>query len=209
MPVLEILVEEPSCEIAVRNLLPKILPKGSQYNLRYFQGKDDFLKKLPSRLEGYRQRSDIQDLRIVTLVDEDRKNCIELKKQLEKVCSAKGFVTRSRIGAGNFYQVANRIAVEELEAWFFGDIEAMKSAYPNLKRKFPNLERRKEFRSPDTIEGGTWETLEKLLQKAGYYSGGLQKLDAARKISENMQPDRNISPSFKLFRNTLREIVAI
>lgn len=203
---LEILVEEPSCEIALRNLLPRILPAGSRYSIRYFQGKTDLLKKLPDRLEGYKRQNDAQDVRIVVLADEDREDCTKLKAKLEKISRDKGFITRTTSGVNKFYQMANRIAVEELEAWFFGDIEALTSAFPGLKQKFPNLKRRKEFLSPDTITGGTWEALEKLLKSAGYYTGGLQKLDAARKISEHMQPDRNCSPSFKLFRDTLREI---
>ena len=143
----------------------------------------------------------------MVLIDRDREDCTALKQKLEKISHEKGFVTRTRAKNSAVYQIANRIAIEELEAWFLGDFDAVINAYPELKRNSSRLRRRKEFTNPDSVEGGTWEALEKLLQRAGYYSSGLQKLDAARKISQLMQPDRNISPSFILFRDTLREIV--
>jgi hypothetical protein len=51
---LEILVEEYSAEIALANLLPKILPPDVEFEIHSFQGKTDLLKKLPQRLKGYR-----------------------------------------------------------------------------------------------------------------------------------------------------------
>lgn len=101
------------------------------------------------------------------------------------------------------FDVLIRIAVEELEAWFFGDMEAIGIAYPRA-RKF--LGDKRGLRNPDGISGGTWETLEQILQKAGYHGGGLDKPQAAREISSHMDPTRNRSPSFLTLCSGLRAI---
>jgi len=97
----------------------------------------------------------------------------------------------------------NRLAVEELEAWFFGDVEAIAAAYPRVPR---NLARKAPFRNPDRIKGGTWEALERVLQRAGHFPGGLGKIEAARAIARHMDPQRNRSRSFCVFRDALLEI---
>lgn len=102
------------------------------------------------------------------------------------------------------FQILNRIAVEELESWFFGDIQALTSAFPGVPSTLPAKSR---YRDPDSIKGGTWEAMERELQKAGYFQGGLAKVKAARVISENMDPERNVSQSFQAFRNGLRDLV--
>jgi hypothetical protein len=77
------------------------------------------------------------------------------------------------------WQLVNRIVVEEIEAWYFGDWEAVRSAYPRAAPTVPN---RQGFRDPDAVAGGTWEAFERLLQRHGYFKGGLAKIDAARAI---------------------------
>ena len=94
--------------------------------------------------------------------------------------------------------------VEELEAWFFGDIEAINKAYPKVST---NIATQAKYRVPDAIKGGTWEALEKLLQDKGYHLGGLQKVKAARDISPHMEPSRNTSKSFQVFYNGLLQMI--
>ncbi len=97
----------------------------------------------------------------------------------------------------------NRIAVEELEAWFFGDVQALRAAYPRIS---PTLAQRAKFRDSDAITGGTWEALERELQRVGYFAGGLSKITAAREISLHMDPARNRSKSFQVFREGLLQL---
>ncbi|MEQ8541348.1 MAG: hypothetical protein RIB93_28310 [Coleofasciculus sp. D1-CHI-01] len=59
--------------------------------------------------------------------------------------------------------------------------------------------KRKRYRYPDAIKGGTWEALEALLKEKGYHQCGLNKVEAAQTISEYMQPQNNQSPSFQCF----------
>jgi len=144
------------------------------------------------------------DWRIVVLLDADRDDCRILKKNLEDCACSAGFVTKSRSADGVSFHVVNRIIVEELEAWFFGDVEALTMAYPGIPA---TLGKKARYRDPDAIAGGTWETLQKLLKQAGYYPQRMPKIEVARKISHHMDPDRNRSRSFQLFRDTVRQFV--
>ena len=196
---IEFLVEEPSAEAALQNLVPKILGDQGDFTIHVHEGKPDLLKKLPGRLAGY-ARWLPNDYRIVVLIDEDRQDCKKLKKNLEHVARNAGLLTKSRAKTGSKFQVLNRIAVEELEAWFFGDIQALVKSYPRVS---PTLHQKRGYRNSDAIAGGTWEALERVLQRAGYFKGGLAKIEAARQISQNMEPDSNRSISFQVFREGL------
>src|SRR5205085_3392295 len=66
----EFLVEEPSTEAALDHLLPKILGVDLAFRIYPHQGKRDLLKKLPSRLRGYRRWLP-EDWGIVILIDAD------------------------------------------------------------------------------------------------------------------------------------------
>lgn len=197
---IEILVEEPSMEEALSNILPRILPEGIGYAIHPFQGKQDLLKKLPSRLRGYQWIPD--DYRIIVLVDRDQDDCLMLKAIMEKSAIDAGFSTKSSSGAKHF-QVLNRVVVEELEAWFLGDIQAVQEAYPRVLTTSVNS---RKLHDPDAIVGGTWETLERILKRAGYHRTGLRKIEAARDISAHMVPERNRSRSFQVFCEGLRQI---
>jgi hypothetical protein len=195
---LEVLVEEPSAEAALTLLLPKC-GIGS-FSIHAFQGKLDLLRKLPGRLKGYKWLPPTH--RLLVLVDRDDDNCLKLKAALEHHAHGAGLVTRSTAPAKRWV-VVNRIAVEELEAWFFGDWEAVRAAYPRLPATIPA---RQEYRDPDAIRGGTWERFEEVLQASGYYPSGLQKSDVARRVAEHMVPPRNTSASFRCLREALEEI---
>ena len=194
-PYLEIFVEEPSMSIALSNILPKVfIDMDITWDIREFRGKMDLFKKLPARLRG-RAKCIQPNHKIVVIVDEDRQDCHKLKGQLEDIAAQQGLLTRTTASGGN-YQVLNRIAVEELEAWFFGDPSALTMAYPNVS---PKALSKAAYRIPDRIKGGTWERLEKILQGAGYYSTGMVKKEVAGKVSLHMEVERNTSESFKMF----------
>ena len=53
------------------------------------------------------------------VVDRDSDDCHKLKNKLEDIAKEAGLTTRT--SAGSKWQVVNRIVVEELEAWYFGD----------------------------------------------------------------------------------------
>lgn len=202
----ELLVEEPSMEAALRLLLPKVLGDLT-FEIYQHQCKDELLLRLPQRLHGYGQRCRgdawFRDhCRIVVVIDRDDDDCTVLKRRLEEMANDAGLVTRS-MANGGAYMVVNRLAVEELEAWYFGDWVAVRAAYPRVPATVPS---QAKYRAPDEIAGGTWEVLERVLQRAGYYGGGLRKLEAARAVAAHMEPLRNTSPSFCTFRDALLEM---
>ncbi|MCY3719548.1 MAG: DUF4276 family protein [Anaerolineaceae bacterium] len=198
---LDIFVEEQSAEAALRNLIHRILPE-TEIDVRFhpFRGKQDLLKKLPEQLKAYRHW--IADNHyLIVLVDRDTEDCELLKGRLESYAIEAGLKTLSK--TRERFQVINRIAIEELEAWFFGDVEALHAAYPRVP---VSIGERAPFRDPDAISGGTSERLEKLLRDKGYQRGGLQKIRTAREISLHMDVNLNRSRSFQVFRDALRKI---
>ena len=140
----------------------------------------------------------------MVLIDEDRKNCRELKAKLEKTAHNAGFVTKSSATPNGNFQVVNRLAIEELEAWFFGDVEALHAAYSRVSR---NLQYQAKYRNPDAIRGGTYEALENLLIQKNYYRERLPKITVAQNIAEHMKPSRNRSKSFQVFLEGLKACV--
>ena len=99
------------------------------------------------------------------------------------------------------------IAIEEGEAWFLGDIEAIKSAYPKAKDAIL------DSYENDSI-CGTWETLadavypggSSKLSSKGWQAIGAEKSTWAEKITPHMNVSTNASPSFNYFRIKLLEL---
>jgi hypothetical protein len=99
------------------------------------------------------------------------------------------------------------IAIEEGEAWYLGDINAIKIAYPHAKSAIL------DSYINDSI-CGTWEKLAdaiyrggaKQLSKLGGASVGQEKTVWAENISPQMNVDINRSPSFGYFRDKLRHL---
>ncbi len=201
-PHLEFLVEEPSLEAFLQELLPSHLPAGITFQIHAHRGKGDLLTKLAGRLRGY-ARWPGNNWRIFVLVDRDADDCQKLKQRLEDMSAQVGLRTRTRAAGGNSWQVANRIVIEELEAWYFGDPEAICSAYPRVSLRALNQAR---YRDPDAISD-TWETLKQVLRRKGYFRRGISKPEAARNIAAHIAPQRNRSRSFKVFYAAVLEAV--
>ena len=190
-------------EAFLRTLLPRLLPRNRTFEVHRFQGKRDLLKKLESRLRGY-ARWLPADFRIVVMVDRDEEECRALKRRLEDAAERAGLLTRSR-AAGRPWQLVNRIVIEELEAWYFGDWQAVQTAYPRVSATIPN---NAAYRVPDAITGGTWEAFERVLKRHGYFRTGLRKMEAAQAIAAHIDPGRNRSPSFGQFIDAIVEATA-
>ncbi len=122
---------------------------------------------------------------------------------MELAAAKAGLVPRSNAAPGS-WQVVSRIAIEELEAWFFGEWASVRSAYPRVP---PKVTTHAAYRNPDAIKGGTWEALERILKTAGYFSLGLRKTEIASAIGRHMNPQANTSPSFACFRTAVLEAV--
>jgi hypothetical protein len=197
----EFIVEEPSMEAALCLILPKILGDCS-FRIYPHQCKEELLASLPGRLLGYSKWLP-GTWRIVVIVDRDDDDCRKLKADLETMGANAGLLTRTT-ALNQPYVLVNRIVIEELEAWYFGDWAAVQAAYPRAPKGIPV---QSKYRDPDRIGGGTWEAFERVLQRGGYFKGGLRKIEAARSIATHMVPADNKSRSFQVLREALVEMI--
>lgn len=173
-------------------LLPQILGPDDSFRLHSHQGKRDLQHRLPARLAGYASWGDEEgagDTAICILVDRDSDDCHQLKVALTQMATDAGI------------PALVRIAIEELEAWFFGDRTALEQAYPGVETW---LSTKPQFNNPDAIQGGTAEQLGRAMRRAGYHRGGLAKMAAAEQIAVCMDVNSNTSHSFQVFRDGLR-----
>lgn len=158
------------------------------------------LHNLPAKLRAYgKDRRD--DVVVVVLVDlDDRPNCIDFKSELTTLLSHCPRQPKTLF----------RIAIEELEAWFLGDHEAIKRAYPNAK---PSA---LDAYTQDSL-CGTWEKLVDVVYPGGmaalgHYGKrspliGQQKTIWAKTICPLMDVERNNSPSFRAFYDGIRRML--
>ena len=180
--------------------LPRFLPAGCTFEIHPYPGKHALLRRIGDRLRGYANWIP-PEYRIVVVVDRDADECGELKTRLEDICEGAGLRSRRATG-GPDWQVLTRIAIEELEAWYFGDWPAVRAAYPRVSANIPD---QADYRDPDAIRGGTWEAFERVLRRHGYFSHGLRKVQAATEIGRHFDPVRNRSRSFSVFRDAIAE----
>lgn len=162
------------------------------------------LHNLPSKLRAY-GKEDRADLLVVVLVDlDDHPDCRAFKQQLTGLlawCDPKP-------------NCLFRIAIEELEAWYLGDREALLKAYPEADPvKLEAYQQDSQCR--------TWETLADILHPGGIgvrRTAGVtgkrspsvlnHKMLWARTIAPEMDVERNRSGSFQCFRDGLRRLTA-
>lgn len=177
------LLEEPSMKYLLDELLPHILPPDVTFQTIPHHGKRDLEKSIPRKLRGWTEPGDI---RFVILHDQDTKDCIQLKRDLLQLCA----VTDR--------PCLVRIACQEMEAWYFGDIEALCSAYNQPKLKA--VTEKKKFRIPDAISNPK-EALYKLIPDH-------QQISGAKRVAPYMDIDRNTSVSFQQFVRGVRQMVS-
>ena len=192
---IEFLVEELSAKAALDQLLPRLLP-GHSCRVRVFEGWQDLLSQLKAVLQGYHRRifrESQTQLRVVVLLDGDG-ICERRKAALEAKAEEANLLTKTTAGPGQVFHVLNRVAVQELEAWWLGDREAIISAYPGVKpAHFKGIGRATDVPlKPNDI---LWE----VLKKGRYFLTGKRKTQWATDISPHLDPVRNTSPSFRSF----------
>lgn len=212
---IEVLVEDSSGAKLVEMLLPSVIGAyGTPHTWRVhiYKGigrlpaglsakadpaKRALLDQLPRLLTGYGKTPGIDA--VVVVLDNDRRDCKvflnELKALLHKCDPAPNTLFR--------------LAIEEMEAWFLGDRQAVLKAYPRAKKDVLG-------RYVQDSVCGTWELLadavypggSAAVKAAGWPLPGQIKHEWAEQIGPRMDVDCNQSPSFCKFRDGLRRIVA-
>jgi hypothetical protein len=212
----EILVEDQSGKEALKNLIPKIIDNTHSFNIHSYKGigkipknmkdtksanKRILLDNLPKLLKGYGKThaNYIGYKAVVILVCDLDDKCIKkFRRELFEILNACNPMPETRFC----------IAIEEGEAWFLGDLVAVKGAYP--KAKDPVLTSYKN----DSI-CGTWEKLAdavyqggaSALSTKGWQAIGAEKSKWAKEIPPHMTIETNKSPSFRYFRDIIRALV--
>lgn len=208
---IEFLVEDSSGARLLQHLVPKLTEHGGTsitYRIHSYKGigkipsNDSFsttdarkrilLNRLPAILKGYAKTPGIDA--IVVLVDSDRKDCSRFLKELQSIASMSGHPN-----------TLFRIAIEEVEAWYLGDHEAIKAAYGKAR-----LHLLKGYDQDSVC--GTWELLADIvhpggsaaIKRRGWPLPGQLKHEWAENIGPFLCEDRNVSPSFKKFCEGVR-----
>lgn len=156
------------------------------------------LDMLPAKCRAYSRALNSKKDILIVCFDADYHNPKELHEGVQGICSY--FLK-------DFHCVIG-IAQEELEAWLLGDKEAVKQAYPNYNQEILN-----QYIQDSVC--GTWETLCNTIEgnkaqeiiESDYKITGRYKAEWAEKISQYLDCRRNISPSYKLFRQSLVEAI--
>lgn len=210
---IEILVEDASGEELLRALLPKLIGEQGvlhSWRLHAFKGIGRIpknlkatsdpagrilLDQLPRLLRGYGKTPGIDA--VVVVLDADRRNCRDFLSELQML------LTRCDPAPRTMF----RLAIEEVESWYLGDREALKTAYPRAKADVLS------HYVQDSV-CGTWECLADAvypggsiaIKKTGWPLPGQIKFEWAQKIGPLLEPDRNTSPSFGKLRDGMRRL---
>lgn len=212
----EILVEDQSGKKALDILVPKIIGEDHTLNVHSYKGigripknlganenagKRILLDQLPRLLQGYgnafsKYPADCPAA-VILVCDLDNKCLNTFRQELFNILNACNPRPETRFC----------IAVEEGEAWFLGDIAAVRLAYPKAKAPVLNSY------VNDSI-CGTWERLADAvyiggataLSAKGWQAIGAEKSQWSEKISPHMNVLINESPSFAYFREQLLEL---
>jgi hypothetical protein len=210
---IEFLVEDSSGEKMLSQLLPKIL--GAQgaphtWRIKAYKGvgripaglsvkadpaKRMLLDQLPRLLQGYGKTVGIDA--VVVVLDTDNRECSAFLTEL------KSLLANCKPAPHTLF----RLAIEETEAWYFGDKQSILQAYPRAKRDVIG-------RYTQDSVCGTWELLadavypggSAAIKKTGWPLPGQIKHEWAEKITPFMDINQNIPPSFIKLRDGLLQL---
>lgn len=175
--------EEPSMKATLEELIRRHFPEaveGWNWLVIDYNGKSALEKRFPARMKNWAFGEPV----FVVLRDADGGDCRQIKTRLERLASL----------AGKRFKV--RVVCQELESWFIGDSEAVRTAYPLCR--FTN--ELAKYRNPDRLNN--------VSQELARLTGEAAKVPRAREIAAHLDPARNRSRSFQAFFSTLQELIA-
>jgi hypothetical protein len=169
------LLEEPSMKTFLEGLLPRLFPGlelGRDFLCIKHEGRSDLESSIPRKLRAWNE----PDAKFIVLRDNDGGDCIQLKAHLRQLCAE-----------GHRDDVLVRIACQELEAWYLGDLAALAEEYAV---KIAASQTGRTYRDPDRIGSPA-----SLLKR---HVPGFQKGDGSRRMGQRLHPGRNQSRSFQV-----------
>jgi hypothetical protein len=214
----EILVEDQSGKKGLDILVPKIVGGAHTFIVHPYKGigkipknirnsvdasKRILLENLPKLLKGYGKtqagRQNFSEV-VILVCDLDDKCMKTFRNELYKILNTCHPKPKARFC----------FAIEEGEAWFLGDLHAVKAAYPKSKAAVLNSY------VNDSI-CGTWEKLADaiypggalVLSSKGWQAVGAEKSKWAEAISPHMTAENNQSPSFCYFCGKMQELAGV
>ena len=176
------MLEELSAKYFLEKLLPQIIPSRVTFQCIPHRWKSDLQRSIPIKLKNWLDPNNY----FIILHDQDSHDCVALKNQLQQLCAQ-----------ARQHTPLIRIVCQELEAWYFGDLNAVENAFPRFNAD--QYENMAQYRQPDSIVKPSKE-LEKIVK-------GFRKGHAARTIPEYMNIDDNKSPSFRCFVVGVKNLV--
>ncbi len=211
---IEVVVEDSSGAALIETLLPAIIGRQGEphtWRVHAYKGigrlragltpKSDpakriLLDQLPRLLAGYGKTPGIDA--VIVVLDSGRRDCKSFLAELQAL------LVRCQPAPNTMF----RLAIEEMEAWFLGDRQALLAAYPQAKKDVLG-------RYVQDSVCGTWELLADAIypggsveiRKAGWPLPGQLKHEWAAQIAPRMVMDRNQSHSFGKFRDGVKRLV--
>ena len=203
------LMEDQSSSKAMDILVPKLLGDDITYRIHPYKGvgripkglrpKSDarrriLLDQLPRLLRGYGKTPNSGVIVVICDLDsKDKKAFLSELQGLLELCNPKPSAVFC-------------LAIEEFEAWYLGDLDAIRKAYPKAKAGLLN-----NYENDSIC--GTWELLadaickggHRELVKKGWHAVGEQKHIWASTISPHMNVNSNVSPSFNEMYSQLKK----
>jgi hypothetical protein len=148
--------------------------------------KRGLLDQLPGKLAAFGQALDPSLDRVLVLIDADDDDWMQLAQQLEELLAA--LDSRPNVFFG--------FPVEELEAFYLGDLKALATAFPEFNRELAAKY------TPDSV-CGTWELFGQVVS-----DGGGNKVAWAEAMGKVLttKPEESRSPSFRTFCRGLRQL---
>jgi hypothetical protein len=175
--MLVVLTEEESMEVTLRALLPKL--GVTEFQIISFQGVGDLEASLTRRIKGWRDPA----AQFLVIRHNDNGNCRARKERILDRIVAAGGVRPTKI----------RIVMQELEAWFLGDPQALEAAgllEPGTRPAW--------LRDPEA------ETQPVTRLRA--LDPGYGKVSGARRIAPHLDPTRNAARSFLATISAIRDL---
>ena len=188
------LVEEESMEPILKAIVREIIAKEDDYKIITHEGKQDLKKSLSEKIPNLFK---VPNAYVVVLHDQDSNDCKKLKKELNDIIKDKCADSQKQK-----YKI--RIVCRELENWYFGDFDALESAFKVEIKKFEN---KAIYRNVDILQNAPQELIKIIPEYKNKRLKTFPKINTAIKIAPHLEISKNKNQSFKQFVSGLKTLL--